>query len=315
MISLDKFKVKRIKESDDHGVFEIGPLPRGYGYTIGNSVRRILLSAIPGAAVTAVEIEGVKHEYSSMDGVQDDIIAILLKLKELAVRLYSEDPQKVKLHVKGKKGEILVVKAGDFELPSDVEIVNPELEITTLTKDIDFKMTLTIEQGIGYAYSDENRRKEIGVLPLDSIFSPVKRVQVEIVNTRFGQDTDLDQINIEVFTNTTVTPTEAMLKSAEIYDQIANKLVDLFGGDSSLNEIPLEEKKEEIVEEEKILVSQLNLSTRLTNSLLNSGISDLKELKNHTREECTSFRGMGKKSMTELEDIMLEKVISFASEK
>jgi len=314
MISLDKFKVKRTEESDTYGVFAIGPLPKGYGYTVGNSVRRILLSSVPGAAVTAVKIEGIKHEYATLNGVQDDIITVLLKLKELAVRVYSEEPQIIKLHIKGKKGEVLTVKASDFELTSDVEIINTELEITELTKNVDLNMEVTVEQGVGYAYPDEKKRKEIGVIPLDSVFSPVKRVQIDVVNTRLGQDTDLDQINIAVYTTGTVTPTEAMLKASEIYDQIANKLVDLLGGDSELNEIPVEEVEEEIVEEEKILVSQLNLSTRLTNSLLNAGISDLKDLRERAREEVGSFRGMGKKSMTELEKVMIEKEISFASE-
>lgn len=311
MISLDKFKVKLLEDEGNKNVFEIGPLPRGFGYTLGNSIRRILLSSIPGAAVTAVKIDGVKHEYSTLEGVQDDIITVLLKLKELAVKVFSDTPQVVTLHVKGKKGEPLVIKAEDFKVPSDVEIVNKELEITTLTADVDLKIELTVEQGVGYAYPDENKRKELGVLPIDSVYSPVKRVTLDVGQARLGQYTDLDQITLEVHTDGTVTPADALLSAVEIFDQMANKLVDLLGGDSTLNEIPTEEEVVEEETEEKILVSQLNLSTRLTNALLNAGISDLRDLKNRSREEVGSFRGMGKKSMTELDEVMQEKEISF----
>lgn len=315
MISLDKFKVKLIEESESVGKFQIGPLPRGYAYTLGNTLRRILLSSIPGAAVTSVAIDGIKHEYTSPEGVQDDIITLVLKLKDLAIKSYTDEPQVIELKVKGKKGEPLVVKASDFMLPSDVEIINGDLEITTLTSNVDFKMQLTVEQGVGYTHADEEKRKEIGVIPIDGIFSPVKRVQLDVTNARFGQYTDLDQINLEIYTNQTVTPSESLLKAAEIFDQMANKLVDLLGGDSSLNEIPHEVEQTLETKEEKIVVSQLNLSTRLTNALLNAGISDLRELKNRGREEVASFRGMGKKSMTELEEIIMDKGISFSADK
>lgn len=314
MISLDKFKVTLVEENEQHGVFEIGPLPKGYGYTLGNSIRRILLSSIPGAAVTAVQIDGVKHEYSTLEGVQDDVLSLVLKLKELALIVHSEDPQELKLSVKGKKGESLTIKASDFQVPSEVELINDELEVTTLTKDIDLNLTVTAERGVGYAYPDESKRKELGVIPIDSIFSPVKNVKLEVGRARFGQFTNLDQITLEINTDSTVKPSAALLNAVEIFDQMANKLVDLLGGDSELNELPTEEDDEEEDEEDKILVSQLNLSTRLTNALLNAGISDLRDLNKRTREEVGSFRGMGKKSMTELEDIMMDKEINFAPE-
>lgn len=312
MISLDKFKVKIIKEDSDHGIIQIGPLPKGYGHTLGNNLRRILLSSVPGAAVTSVKIDGVKHEYTTVESIQDDIIIIMLKVKELAVRKYSEEPVTMKLSVTGNKKTPTVVTAADFDAPSEVEIINKDLEITTITGDKKLDLEVVIESGVGYAFSDETRRKEIGVLPVDATFSPVKRVDVNIVKARLGEFTNLDQVDLELFTNGTVTPSEALLKSAEIYDEIANRLLAQFGGDPLLAEEELEnEVKEQEVEEDKILVSQLNLSTRLTNALLNTGISDLRSLADMQREEVANFKGMGKKSMTELEEIMTEKGLTF----
>lgn len=311
MIKLDQFKVKGTKESSDHGIFEIGPLPRGFGHTLGNSLRRILLSSINGGAVTAIKIDGIKHEYATLEGLQEDIITLVLKLKELAIKVYADEPQKIKLNVKGKKGEVLVVKASDLELPSAVEIINGDLEIATLTKDINLKVEITVENGVGYSLADEDKRKEIGVIPVDSIFSPVKRVKMDVVQARVGQYTDLDQVNLEIFTNGTITPRESLLKSAEIYDELANRLVNQLGGDAKLAEQLLEQEKQQEVKEEKVLVSDLNLSTRLTNALLNAGIADLRELKTKSRDEVINFRGMGKKSITELDQIMTDHNISF----
>ncbi|MBW7953609.1 MAG: DNA-directed RNA polymerase subunit alpha [Candidatus Dojkabacteria bacterium] len=311
MIKLDQFKVTAQQETDTFGAFQIGPLPRGYGHTLGNSLRRILLSSIPGAAVTAVKIDGVKHEYSTLDGLQEDIISILLRLKELAIKNYSEDPQIIRLKVKGKKGDLVKVTADDFELPSEVEIVDKDFELATLTKDVSLDMEITVESGEGYAYADEAKRKEIGIIPLDSVFSPVKLVRADVVPARVGQYTNLDQINIEITTNGTIKPSEALLQAANIYDEIANRLVDMLGGDSQLAQEQLKKESFEVQETEKVLVSDLNLSTRLTNALLNAGVTDLHDLSAHSRDEVANFRGMGKKSLTELDDIMAEHAVSF----
>ena len=312
MIALDKFKVKIVKEDPGYGLVEIGPLPSGYGHTLGNTLRRLLLSSVPGAAVTSVKIDGVKHEYTSMDKIQDDIIFLMLKLKNLAVRKYNDDPVTLSLEVKCKKDEVRVVKAEDFDAPSEVEIINKDLEITTLTGETTLKLEAVIEGGVGYAYPDEEKRKEIGMIPVDAIFSPVKRVDVNITKARLGEYTNLDQINIEVYTNGTISTSDALLKAAEIYDEMANRLLSQFGGDPLVAEEQLvKEVQENTSVEEKILVSQLNLSTRLTNALLNSGISDLRGLTSIPRDEVANFKGMGKKSMTELEDVMSEKGLVF----
>jgi DNA-directed RNA polymerase subunit alpha len=312
MIGLDQFKVTRIEEKDDFGIFEIGPLPRGYGYTISNSLRRILSSSIKGAAVTAVKIDGVKHEYTTLDGLQEDVITLILKLKDLAIKMDGEEKAIIKLNVKGKKNEVLTVKASDFELPSNLEIINKDLEIATLTSDINLNIEITVESGIGYAYPDESKREEMGVIPLDSIFSPVKRVKVDIEKTRVGQYTDLDLIRLEIYTNSTKTPIECLLSATETYDQIANRLVDLLGGDSSKLDAEMAVAEEAHAQEEvKILISELGLTTRLNNALLNAGITNLADINKYSKDEVANFRGMGKKSLTELISIMEAHNIKF----
>jgi DNA-directed RNA polymerase subunit alpha len=312
MTGLDKFKITKEKEDDYKGVFKIGPLPKGYGVTLSNSLRRILLSSIPGAAVTAVKIDGVKHEYSTLEGLHEDIITLILKLKELSVRMFSEEKRVIKLHVKGKKNTVLTIKASDFDLPSDVEIVNTDLEIATLTSDLNLNCEVTVEAGVGYAYPNEELREEMGMIPIDSIFSPVKTVKVEVTKTRVGKDTNLDQVELTIVTNGTIKPSEALLKSAEIYDSLANRLVDSLGGDSAmLKEISASEQIEEVKEEKKILIGELNLSTRLNNALLNAGITNLNDLSKYKMDEVANFRGMGKKSLTELQEVMTTHNINF----
>jgi DNA-directed RNA polymerase subunit alpha len=312
MTGLDKFKITKEKEDNYQGVFKIGPLPKGYGVTLSNSLRRILLSSIPGAAVTAVKIDGVKHEYSTLEGLHEDIITLILKLKELSVRMFSEEKRVIKLHVKGKKNTVLTIKASDFDLPSDVEIVNTDLEIATLTSDLNLNCEVTVEAGVGYAYPNEELREEMGMIPIDSIFSPVKTVKVEVTKTRVGKDTNLDQVELTIVTNGTIKPSEALLKSAEIYDSLANRLVDSLGGDSAmLKEISASEQIEEVKEEKKILIGELNLSTRLNNALLNAGITNLNDLSKYKMDEVANFRGMGKKSLTELQEVMTTHNINF----
>lgn len=303
MISLDKFNVSVVKDEDKYSHIEVGPLPKGYGHTIANSLRRILLSSIPGAAVIGVKIDGVKHEYTTLSGVKDDVLSLVLNLKNLAVINHSEETQVLKLDVKGK-GE---VKASDIELTGEVEIKNTDLVITNLADDKSkLKAEIYVGSGVGYALPDDNLRKEIGFIPLDSVYSPVSRVQTKIVPARVGQNTDLDKIEFHIYTDSTITGVDALLKSAEIYDEIANRLVDQLGGDSLLAEEMIKQEEPEEEEKPKILVAELGLSTRLTNSLLNSGITDLNDLEGRSMDEVVDFKGMGKKSLSELIEIMQE---------
>jgi DNA-directed RNA polymerase subunit alpha len=309
MIGLDQFKVKVIKEDDDYSHIEIGPFPSGYGHTIGNSLRRLLLSSIPGAGVVGVKIEGVKHEYTSLAGLKEDVLEIVLNLKQLAVISHSDEMQVLKLEAKGdSKDEATEVTASDIETTGEVEIKNKDLLITTLADEkSDIKAEIYVNTGVGFSMPDESLRKEIGMIPIDTVFSPVKRVSLKVKPARVGQETELDKISLEIYTNGTTPGTEALLKASEIYDEVANRLVNQLGGDALLAEEELKEEEQvEEEEEQPILVSELGLSTRLTNSLLNAGVTDITELDGKTESEILEFKGMGKKSLDELKETMEE---------
>jgi DNA-directed RNA polymerase subunit alpha len=311
MYNLDKFKIKVVKDDSSEALLEIGPFPKGFGQTIGNSLRRILLTSISGSAVTSVKIDGIKHEYTTLDGVQDDVFKLLLNLKNLSVRSYSETPVVLKLSKKGEKGKAVQVTAADFEINSDIEIFNPDLVITELTLDkAQLNMEITIEQGLGYGMPDEEKRSEIGVIPVDALYSPVKHVKMDVVSTRVGKHTDYETIVFTIITDESRKPTDAFLEAVEIFDLVANRLVDLSGGDSENNKLAVEVEEEVAVQEKKLVVSELGLSTRLMNSLFNSGINDLTTLEGMSGKEIMSFKGMGKKSYDELIDILVKNGIN-----
>jgi len=305
MISLDKFKVNVIKKEENYVHIEIWPLPRGYGHTLANSLRRILLSSIPGAAIIGVKFKGVEHEYSTITGVKDDILKIILKLKQIAIISHAKEIQELKLKVKGIKGKARSVKAADIQLTGEVEIKNPEFEITTLSDEkSSLEADIFVNSGVGYALPDDSMRREVGMIPVDANYNPVVRVVSKILPARVGQMTDLDKISLEIYTNATISGIDALLKAAEIYDEMANRLVDLLGGDSVLAEEQIKQKSSKVEEKTKISISELGLSTRLTNSLLNGGITDLNELNNKNVNDVLEFKGMGKKSLSELIKIM-----------
>jgi DNA-directed RNA polymerase subunit alpha len=244
--------------------------------------------------------------------VQDDILQVILNLKELAVVSHSDEIQILKINVKGQKGKATVVTARDIEVTGETEIKNIDHVITNLADEkSSLKAEIYVANGVGYSLSDESLRKDIGMIPVDSIFSPIRRVSFKIVPARVGQITDLDKIVLEMYSKGTVLGSEALLKAAEIYDEMANRLVNQLGGDSQLAEEELQKEVEEKKEEKpKILVSELGLSTRLTNSLLNAGITDLHELHGRSLDEILEFKGMGKKSLDELGDIMKDHNLS-----
>lgn len=316
MISLNKFSIEKLSSKGNTAAFRVGPLPKGYGNTLGNSLRRVLLSSLPGAAVTSVKIDGVQHEYSTMEGVADDLLAIVLSLKNVVINLKTLEPQTLELTVQGKEGQVVEVKAGDFEKNSNVEIVNPEYVITRLSgSKAKFKAEVTIERGAGYRHADNSLRKEIGVLPVDSNFSPVKLVTFSVLPARVGQETELDQLEIEVTTNGSVTPVEALNIAGDLLNDLTVQFKSeseslLKGGEIaiSLNEQQkLEDSKKNLVSSTvrpNLKVADLNLSTRLTNALLKAGYTDLNMFDGMTEEEAANIRGMGSKSLTELFDVL-----------
>ena len=230
-------RIERVayRENEFYGHFEVEPLERGFGHTLGNALRRVLLSSLPGAAVTSVNIEGVQHEFSTIPGVKEDVTEIILNLKELSVRLHVDAVKQVEIEATGPA----VVTAGDIRVDSEVEVVNPDLHIATLAEGAKLHMTLTIEQGHGYVSAERNKvsAMPIGVIPMDAIFTPMRKVNYSVEDTRVGQITDYDKLVLEVWTNGSVTPEEAISMAAKI-------LTGQLGIFSHLTEQPLEEAEE-----------------------------------------------------------------------
>lgn len=307
MLDLDKFTIKRISEADNVGVFVIGPLPRGYGNTIANPIRRILLSSLEGGAITSIKIAGVDHEYASVSGVHEDVLKLILKLKGVAIKCFSDSPVVARIDITAKKGESIEVTAADIEGDASIEVVNKDYVITTVSDGGSLKAEITIEKGVGFKVADSDKRSEIGMIPVDGVFSPVVNVDVDLGSARVGQRTDLDQIEMTIKTNGVLSPSEALAEAFNIQYRIAARFVELVGGDMSAAEKAKPEPVSAVEEKESgILVKNLNLSTRLRNSLMNSAITDLRLLAGKSREELLEIRGMGQKSADELIQVMQE---------
>lgn len=313
MISLNQFNIKRASETKTVGDFEIAPLPKGYAHTFGTFLRRVLLSSIPGSAITSVKIDGVQHEYSTISGLKDDILTVILSLKNVVLVNKTEEVQILKISVKGKKGEVVQVKASDIEKNQNVEIINPDYVITELTSEkAKFAAEITVERGVGYRLPDETLRKEMGVLPIDASFSPVKLVNYSVSLARVGKETELDQLNLHIETNGAVTPIEALNVATDLLNQVTTHAFELTkallkGGEVTVelaNQKKFEETKSALLGEKRSIqsmrVSDANLSTRLTNCLLRAGVNDLSEFEGMTEEELAGIKGMGSKSLEEL---------------
>ncbi len=284
--------------SDTYGKFIAEPFERGYGVTLGNSFRRILLSSIEGTAVTSVRIEGVNHEFSSIEGVLEDVPEIILNIKSLILKSHNRAPKKIYIK-KDKKGE---VTAADIVTDESVEVINKDLHIATLTKDANFSIEMEVARGRGFVAEDMNRREDlpVGVIAIDSLFSPVKKANIKVKSTRVGKSTDYDSLTIEVWTNGSIEPKETMVYAATIL----NRHLELF---MELGEIEEEEEEEELTPEDialyeklKLPVSELEFSVRSANCLREANIKTLAELVTKTEQEMLSYRNFGKKSLNEI---------------
>jgi len=314
MFPINKFTVKVISESDTEGVYQIGPLPKGYGNTIGTTYRRLLLSSIRGAAITSVKIDGVQHEYTTLAGVQDDILQVLLALKDIAVISHSDDPVALRINAKGNSKGVVEVKASDMEKNPMIEIINPDLVITRLSDaKSEFKAEVTIERGLGYALPDDSMRNEVGRIPVDAIFTPVRRVSIDVTDTRVGQQTDLDLLQLHIVTNGTIAPSAAQYQAADIQDKVAEHLVasteELLHGKAKEQAadtmVPMSTDEETGSSEGAPLsIEDIDMSTRLKNALVNANYTDLRELEGLTEEEIKNTKGMGDKSFEELIDLL-----------
>jgi len=301
VIEIEKPRIEcvEINEKKDYARFVVEPLESGYGITLGNSLRRVLLSSLPGAAVTSVKIEGVLHEFSSIPGVVEDVTDIILNLKMLALKVHSDEPQVVWLEATGE-GE---VTAADIQLNSEVEILNPELHIATLDSGAKLSMEITVEKGRGYRPSEKNRKEEhvIGVIPVDSIFSPIKKVNYTVSDTRVGQITDYDKLTLEVWTDGTILPDEAVSLSAKILNDHFKLFIGLT---EKIGDVEIMVEKEE-EEKDKILdmsIEELDFSVRSYNCLKRAGINTVGELIQKTEEEMMKVRNLGKKSLEEVDE-------------
>jgi DNA-directed RNA polymerase subunit alpha len=309
MFALDQFKIKTVAEDAKKGVFEISPLPRGYGQTLGNVLRRILLSSIPGSAITAVKFKDVQHEYSTLANVQDDILTMLLRFKNLPLKSQSEDPITLKLTAKGKAGQTITVTAADIEKDAMVEVVDTEHHITNLTGNTSLDLELRVERGVGFMRAEEDARNEIGLIPLDADFNPVKNVEIEVSQTRVGQKTDLDKILLTVITNGTVEPSVVLHQAAQVLSELSTHMLksaeDVLSAEpQGLIGTKTENVDEKLENKAPVYISELGLSNRLTNALIRAGYTDLHELDGMADEEIANIKGMGAKSLTELSAIL-----------
>ncbi len=294
-------EIAEISEDKRYGKFVVEPLERGYGTTLGNSLRRIMLSSLPGAAVSQVRIDGVLHEFSSIPGVKEDVTEIIMNLKSLAIKNNSEtnEPKIAYIECSGEG----VVTAADIQADADIEILNPDLVIATLNGGADSKiyMELTITKGRGYVSADKNKNDElpIGVIAVDSIYTPVERVNLSIQNTRVGQITDFDKLTLDVYTNGTLAPDEAVSLAAKVLSEHLNLFIDL---SESAQKVDIMVEKEEN-EKEKVMelnIDELELSVRSYNCLKRAGINTVSELTNKTPDDMMKVRNLGRKSLEEV---------------
>ena len=304
MIEIEKPRIEWIEKGEDtsrYGKFVVEPLERGYGITLGNSLRRILLSSLPGAAVTSIKIDGVQHEFSTVDGVIEDVTEIILNVKGIDLKYYGEGT-KVIYFESDKEGALT---AGDVHEDSEVEILNPEHHIATLNGEHKFYMEMTVNNGRGYAQAEKNKQQSgqpIGVIPVDSIYTPVRKVNYTIENTRVGQYTEFDKLTIEVWTNGSIRPDEAISFGARILSEHLNLFINLSEKSQSA-EIMIEKddsKKEKNLE---MTIEELDLSVRSYNCLKRAGINTVEDLVNKTEDEMMKVRNLGRKS---LEEVMLK---------
>ena len=287
--------------TDKYGKFIAEPFEKGYGVTLGNSLRRILLSSIEGSAVTSLKIDGVRHEFSTIPGVMESVAEMILNIKRLVLRSHSKVPKPVFIKAE-KKGEI---KAGDIICDETIEVLNPDLHIATLSRETKLNIEMEVSRGRGYVPADQNKRDVVDAIAVDSIFTPIVRIGYTVENTRVGQRTDYDKLILEVCTNGGINPKEAMLYAANILQRHLDVFV-------SYGQLPEEEEEEEEISiEEKALyeklrlpISELELSVRSANCLKDGNIKTISELVRKPESELLTYRNFGKKSLTEINDIL-----------
>lgn len=309
MIEIEKPKIEIVEISEDsrYGKFVCEPLERGYGTTLGNSLRRILLSSLQGAAVTSIRIEGVLHEFSTIPGVREDVTNIILNLKSLCLKMYSEEPKVIRIDVEGENE----VTAKDIITDADIEILNPDLHIATIGAGGSLKMEMTVERGRGYVPADKNKKPDhvIGIIPIDSIFSPIQRVNYTVTDTRVGNVTDYDKLTLEVWTDGSIRPEEAISKSASImvaHLRLFQNMAGITPEDEETEGTFTEAPENAISKTLEMTIEDLDLSVRSYNCLKRAGINTVAELAQKSEDDMMKVRNLGRKSLEEVKKKLQE---------
>ena len=311
MIDRPKIDTAELKSDGTYGKFVVEPLERGFGTTLGNSLRRVLLSSLPGVAVTSIKIDGVQHEFSTIPGVKEDITEIVLNIKGLTAKIYGDAPKTVYIEAEGETE----VTAGSIKADSEVEILDPSMHIATIGAGAKLDMEITIDKGRGYVSAERNKQNlqsAIGVIPVDSIYTPVLKVNYTVDNTRVGQITDYDKLTLEVWTDGTISAKEAVSLAAKILNEHLNLFVDL--SDATYTELLVETKddsKETVLE---MTIEELDLSVRSFNCLKRAGINTVKDLISKSEDEMMKVRNLGKKSLEEVRNKLISLGFSLTSD-
>lgn len=305
MIEIEKPTIECIDSPEDsnYGKFIVEPLERGYGTTLGNSLRRILLSSLPGAAVTSIKIDGILHEFSTIPGVKEDVTEIILNLKKLAVRLNGENTKRVIINAVGPKE----VTAADIIGDADMEIFNPDLHIATLEENATLVMEINLARGRGYVVADQNKTEDtpISVIPVDSIYTPVRKVNFTVENTRVGQVTDYDKLILEIWTDGSIKPSEGVSIGAKIMQEHLNLFIELTDSADTM-EIMVEKEEDQKEKALEMTIEELELSVRSFNCLKRAAINTVEELTHRTEEDMMKVRNLGKKSLDEVKNKLEE---------
>lgn len=298
------FEIKSEKKKENYGKFVITPLERGYGDTVGNSLRRVLLTSLPGAAVTSVKISGVRHQFSTLKGMKEDLVEFLLNLKKVRFEYKGDKPSKASLSVKGKKE----VKAGDIETDATVKVSSPELVLASLTKDAKLDVKMEIEAGSGYSPAGDRATGEIGLIPLDASFSPITRVNYKVEETRVGRLTNYDKLVIEVWTDGTIKPKESLIAASKILVAYYNQIIS-----PKVVVKEEEENKDDLGPVGKLSVEEVGLPTRVANALIKAGHETVEDLVKANKDDLVKVRNLGEKSVKIIEAALGEKGLEIMS--
>jgi len=313
MIEFEKPNIHKVEETDNYGKFVFEPLERGYGTTLWNSLRRVMMASLPGAAITSIQIDGVLHEFSTVQGVTEDVTQIILNLKKVSLKIESEDAKDLELDVKGPAE----VTAGDIQGDGDVTILNPDLHIATVADGAELHIMMTADKGRGYVPADQNKLRlsglEIGTLPIDSIYTPIERVNYTVENTRVGQSNDFDKLTLDVWTDGSLTPTAAISLAAKILTEHLEMFVNLT---EEAKDAKVMVEREE-THQEKVLdktIEELDLSVRSYNCLKRADIQTVKDLTERTEADMMKVRNLGQKSLEEIKLKLADLGVGFRQE-